>query len=160
MHERLVIYKRLASVETSDELDGIQRGARSTGSALPEPAQALIASHRLAARSRGRSASRKSMRARIAAPLQFAKEPGFDPGKLILLVQRDGRVRFAGPDKVRIERAAPALSDRVALVKEFLAKVGRRIRPSAPLGHSGRSSSRRWPDCRVALVKEFFAHAA
>ena len=55
--------------------------------------------------------------------LQFAKEPGFDPGKLILLVQRDGRVRFAGPDRVRIEKAAPALPDRVALVKDFLARV-------------------------------------
>ena len=49
--------------------------------------------------------------------------PGFDPGKLILLVQRDGRVRFAGPDRVRIDKAAPVLSDRVALVKDFLAKV-------------------------------------
>jgi hypothetical protein len=64
--------------------------------------------------------------------LQFAKEPGFDPGRLILLVQRDGRVRFAGPDRVRIERAAPALADRVTLVKEFLAKVsGSDQRPAA-----------------------------
>ena len=35
----------------------------------------------------------------------------------------NGRVRFAGPDRVRIEKAAPVLPDRVALVKDFLARV-------------------------------------
>jgi transcription-repair coupling factor (superfamily II helicase) len=51
------------------------------------------------------------------------KQPPFDAGKLILLVQKDGRIRFAGPDRLRLERAAPALSDRVTLVREFLAKL-------------------------------------
>jgi hypothetical protein len=51
------------------------------------------------------------------------KTPPFDAGKLIALVQKDGRIRFAGPDRVRIERAAPTLSDRVALVREFLGKL-------------------------------------
>jgi transcription-repair coupling factor (superfamily II helicase) len=55
--------------------------------------------------------------------LSFVKRPPFDPGKLILLVQKDGRIRFAGPDRVRIERAAPTLNERVALVREFLAKL-------------------------------------
>jgi len=32
-------------------------------------------------------------------------------------------VRFAGPDKVRIECAAPALADRVALVRDFVGKL-------------------------------------
>jgi transcription-repair coupling factor (superfamily II helicase) len=122
VHERLVIYKRLASVETNDELDAVAEELVDRFGKLPEPAQALIASHRL------RLAARPLGITKVDAgpdrsTLQFAKEPGFDPGKLILLVQRDGRVRFAGPHKVRIERAAPALPDRVALVKEFLAKV-------------------------------------
>ena len=55
--------------------------------------------------------------------LQFVKQPPFDAGKLIQQVQRDGRVRFAGPDRVRIDRAAPALGERIALVKEFLGKL-------------------------------------
>jgi hypothetical protein len=38
-------------------------------------------------------------------------------------MQEDGRIRFAGPDRVRIERAAPTLADRFALVKEFLEKL-------------------------------------
>ena len=38
-------------------------------------------------------------------------------------LQRDGRTRFAGPDRVRIDRAAPALEDRIALVRGFLEKL-------------------------------------
>jgi transcription-repair coupling factor (superfamily II helicase) len=55
--------------------------------------------------------------------LQFTKDPPFDAGALILLVQRDGRIRFAGPDRIRIERAAPSLSERVALIGEFLGNL-------------------------------------
>jgi hypothetical protein len=42
---------------------------------------------------------------------------------LILLVQRDGRMRFAGPDRIRIEQAVPTLDERVALVRDFLARL-------------------------------------
>ena len=56
--------------------------------------------------------------------IQFVKRPPFDPGALILLVQRDGRIRFAGPDRIRIERGAPTLADRIALVRDFLGKLG------------------------------------
>ena len=47
-------------------------------------------------------------------------DPPLDPAKLILRMQRDGRARFSGPDRVRIDRAAPMLDERIALVREFL----------------------------------------
>ena len=56
--------------------------------------------------------------------LQFVKNPPFDAGKLILLLQKDGRIRFAGPDRIRIDRGAPALAAGVALVRDFLPKLG------------------------------------
>ena len=59
--------------------------------------------------------------------IHFVKHPPFDAGALILLVQKDGRIRFAGPDRLRIERAAPSLAERVTLVKDFLG----RLQPSA-----------------------------
>ena len=49
--------------------------------------------------------------------------PPFDAGSLILLVQRDGRMRFAGPDRIRIEQAAPTLDERVVLVRDFLTRL-------------------------------------
>jgi transcription-repair coupling factor (superfamily II helicase) len=122
VHERLVLYKRLASAETADELDALQEELVDRFGPTPEPAQALLACHRLRLVAKPLGVTRVDAGPERAS-IQFAKEPPFDPGSLILLVQRDGRVRFAGPDRVRIERAAPTLAERVALVREFLAKL-------------------------------------
>jgi len=122
VHERLVLYKRLANCESADELDLMHEELVDRFGNLPEPAQALVACHRL------RIVGKPLGVAKIdAGPerthVQFVKEPPFDPGNLILLVQKDGRVRFAGPDRIRIECAAPVLAERVALVKDFLLRL-------------------------------------
>ncbi len=119
VHERLVLYKRLANCESGEELESMQEELVDRFGRPPEPAQALLACHRL------RIAARPKGVVKIDAgpersTLHFEKEPPFDAGILIQLVQRDGRIRFAGPDRVRIERAAPTLSERVALIVEFL----------------------------------------
>ena len=123
IHERLVLYKRLASCESVADLDLLREELVDRFGPTPEPAQALVACHRL------RLAARPLGVVKVDAgpertTLHFVKDPPFDTGKLILLVQKDGRIRFAGPDRIRIERAAPTLSDRVALVRDFLARLG------------------------------------
>jgi transcription-repair coupling factor (superfamily II helicase) len=122
VHERLVLYKRLASVESADELDAMQEELIDRFGPMPEPAQALIACHRLRLVAHPLGVTKVDAGPERST-VHFGKEPAFDTGKLILLVQRDGRVRFAGPDRVRIEKAAPALSERVALVRDFLARL-------------------------------------
>ena len=122
VHERLVLYKRLANCETADELEAMQEELVDRFGRPPEPAQALLACHRL------RLVAKPLGVAKIDAgpersTLQFVKEPPFDPGIADPLVQSDGRIRFAGPDRVRIERAAPTLADRVALVRDFLGRL-------------------------------------
>ncbi len=122
VHERLVLYKRLANCEAQDELETLQEELVDRFGRLPEPAQALVACHRL------RVVARPLGVAKIdagpeRATIQFVKNPPIDAGALILLVQKDGRIRFHGPDRVRIERAAPALADRVALLREFLGRL-------------------------------------
>src|SRR5438477_11369907 len=120
VHERLVLYKRLASVDTTDELDLMREELVDRFGPAPESVQALIACHRLRL-----LAKEKGVVKIDAGPerttLQFVKQPPFDAGKLILLVQRDGRIRFAGPDRIRIEQVAPTLDERVSLVRQFLA---------------------------------------
>ncbi len=122
VHERLVLYKRLANCETAEELEAMQEELIDRFGSLPEPAQALVACHRLRL-----VAKPKGIVKVDAGPerstLQFVKDPPFDAAALIALVQKDGRIRFAGPDRVRIERAAPTLADRVALVKEFVGRL-------------------------------------
>ena len=122
MHERLVLYKRLASVETDDALDALREELVDRFGPTPQPVQALIACHRLRLLAKPKGVVKID-----AGPerttLQFVKSPPFDAGNLILLVQRDGRLRFAGPDRIRIDQAAPTLDDRFALVRDFLAKL-------------------------------------
>jgi len=122
VHERLVLYKRFASCETQDELDLLREELVDRFGPTPEPAQALVACHRLRLISKPLGVT-KIDAGPERSTLTFVKHPPFDAGKLIALVQRDGHIRFAGPDRVRIERAAPALAERVALVRDFLAKL-------------------------------------
>jgi transcription-repair coupling factor (superfamily II helicase) len=122
IHERLVLYKRFASCESIDELELLREELVDRFGPTPEPAQALIACHRLRLVARPLGVT-KIDAGTERTTLQFVKQPPFDAGKLILLVQKDGRVRFAGPDRVRIEKAAPTLSERVALVRDFLASL-------------------------------------
>ncbi len=122
VHERLVLYKRLANCASDTELEAMHEELVDRFGSPPEPAQALLACHRLrlVARSLGVT---KIDAGPERTTLQFAASPPFDAGKLIQLVQRDGRIRFAGQDRVRIERGAPALSERVALVRDFLLRL-------------------------------------
>jgi transcription-repair coupling factor (superfamily II helicase) len=122
VHERLVLYKRLASVESVEELDAIQEELVDRFGPTPDQAQALLASHRLRLLAKPLGV-RKVDAGPERTTIQFVKRPPFDAGALILLVQKDGRIRFAGPDRIRIERAAPALTERIALVRDFLAKL-------------------------------------
>ncbi|HJU23737.1 MAG TPA: transcription-repair coupling factor [Casimicrobiaceae bacterium] len=122
IHERLVLYKRFASCESVEELDRLREELVDRFGPTPAPAQALVACHRLRLLARQLGVTKID-----AGPertmLQFVKTPPFDAGKLIQLVQRDGHIRFAGQDRVRIDRAAPTLDERVRLVREFLGKL-------------------------------------
>ncbi|HTS22754.1 MAG TPA: transcription-repair coupling factor [Casimicrobiaceae bacterium] len=122
VHERLVLYKRLANCETEAELTAMQEELIDRFGLPPEPTQALLACHRLRIAARALGVT-KIDAGPERSQLQFAPGPPFDPGKLIALVRKDRRYRFAGPDKVRIEREASTLEERVAIVREFLATL-------------------------------------
>ena len=122
VHERLVLYKRLANCETLEQLTEMQEELIDRFGLPPDQTLALLACHRL------RLVARPLGVAKVdAGPertlVQFSAKPAVDPAKLIQLVQRDGRYRFAGAHRVRIERAAPSLDDRVALVEDFLKRL-------------------------------------
>jgi transcription-repair coupling factor (superfamily II helicase) len=90
---------------------------------LPEPAQALVASHRLRIRARPLGIVKVD-----AGPertlVQMAPKPPFDPLRIINLIQSDKRYRLAGPDRLRIDRPAATLQKRTAMVSEFLSTLG------------------------------------
>ena len=118
VHERLVIYKRLANCESDDALDDLKEELIDRFGLLPAPTESLVAAHQL--RIAGKALGVKKI---DSAPertiISFKPKPNFEPIKLIALIQKDGRYRLHGQDKVKIERPVPLLADRARMVREF-----------------------------------------
>ncbi len=119
VHERLVLYKRLANASNDDELDTLQEELIDRFGLLPEPAEALLACHRLriAAKPLGII---KIDASDAAIQLQFNIKADLDPMKLVSLLQRDRRCRMNGPDKLRVTVQLGSFNHRVELVKTLL----------------------------------------
>ena len=118
VHERLVIYKRLANCEDEDALEDLKEELIDRFGLLPPATESLVAAHQL--RIAGKSLGVKKI---DSAPertiISFKPKPAFEPIKLITLIQKDGRYRLHGQDKVKIERPIPALNERTRMVREF-----------------------------------------
>lgn len=119
VHERLVIYKRLANCSDDDALDGLQEELIDRFGLLPEQGETLIACHRLriAAKPLGII---KIDASDSAIQLQFNPKADIDPLKLINLLQRDKRCRMNGPDKLRATISLEAINLRVDFIKTLL----------------------------------------
>ncbi|MGZ8983385.1 MAG: transcription-repair coupling factor [Methylotenera sp.] len=119
VHERLVIYKRLANCNDDDELDGLQEELIDRFGLLPEQGEALIACHRLRVAAKPIGIIKIDASAE-AIQLQFNPKADIDPTKLIALLQRDRRCRMNGPDKLRVTVGLEAISQRTDFVKSLL----------------------------------------
>ncbi|HXF65572.1 MAG TPA: transcription-repair coupling factor [Burkholderiales bacterium] len=117
VHERLVLYKRLANCETPEALDALREELVDRFGPLPEPARALIECHRL--RILGRSLGVARIDASDSAiQLQFVARPPIEPQRVLDLVRRRRDYRLAGQDRLRIEARLPDVPARVAAVRE------------------------------------------
>lgn len=116
---RLAVYKRLAHVADDDELLQIQEELIDRFGKLPEPAQTLLATHklRLAAQPLGIV---KIDASETQALLQFGPKTQVDPAKIIDLVQKQKHIKLAGQDKLRIDINAAQVSARVDAVRQVL----------------------------------------
>ena len=101
IHERLVLYKRLANCRDVEQLNQLFEELADRFGKLPEAAQTLIESHRL------RIAAHDAGVIKIDAgpdtvTIQFRKDAPIDPAKVIKLIQQDRNVQLAGQDRLRI----------------------------------------------------------
>lgn len=115
IHERLVLYKRLANCETLEELEAMQEELVDRFGLPPEPAKCLLETHRL------RIVSKTLGVARIdAGPetlvLHFIPNPPVDSSKIIRLVQSRKNFKLSGPDRLRVDASMPDVSTRIAQV--------------------------------------------
>ncbi|MBI4195344.1 MAG: transcription-repair coupling factor [Betaproteobacteria bacterium] len=122
VHERLVLYKRLANCDDEARLDALREELIDRFGVLPEPARALLDSHRLRILGKPLGVARIDA-TDSAIQLQFVPQPPIEPVKVLKLVQTRRNYRLAGQDKLRIEAPLPDARARVAAVREVFAEL-------------------------------------
>jgi transcription-repair coupling factor (superfamily II helicase) len=122
VHERLLMYKRLATCESTDEIDDLHEEMVDRFGLPPQPVKTLIESHhlRLAAKPLG---IKKLDASEAAIQIGFIKNPPIDPVKIILLIQSKKQYRLAGQDKLRIDVQLEDVAQRIVRVKEVLKEL-------------------------------------
>ena len=117
VHERLVLYKRLANCDSEEELDGLREELIDRFGELPDAARALIDSHRLRILGKPLGIARIDA-TDTAVQLQFIPRPPIEPIKILKLIQTRRNYKLAGQDRLRIEANLPDLKARVAAIRE------------------------------------------
>ncbi len=122
VHERLVLYKRLANCGSEEALDRVTEELVDRFGPLPDAARVLLECHRL--RIQGAPLGVAKIDAAPSSILvQFVPRPPVDSGRVLSLVQSSRIYRLPGPDRVRIEVEQPDLRLRANEVRQFLRKI-------------------------------------
>ncbi|MBI5429251.1 MAG: transcription-repair coupling factor [Nitrosomonadales bacterium] len=122
IHQRLVIYKRLAHCATQQDLDDMHQELIDRFGLLPEPAQTLLDSHRLRIMAKPLGIAKVDASGE-AIVIQFVPNPPIDPMKVITMIQSKRHIRMAGQDKLRIELKYGELSQRVLAIRNFFGEL-------------------------------------
>lgn len=122
IHERLVLYKRLANCTTEDALSSMEEELIDRFGLPPEPARTLLEVHRLRIRTQPLGIIRLEA-GPDSASVQFKPNPPIDPAKLIRLIQTRREYRLAGQDRLRINRGGATLEQRLEIVYDFLREI-------------------------------------
>ncbi|MDD2699978.1 MAG: transcription-repair coupling factor [Sideroxydans sp.] len=122
IHQRLVIYKRLANCESGEALEEMQQELIDRFGLLPEPAQTLLDSHRLRILAKPLGIQKVDASSE-AIVIQFVPEPPIDPMKIITMIQSKRHIKMAGQDKLRIELKYGDLKQRVLAVVNFFKEL-------------------------------------
>jgi len=122
IHQRLVIYKRLANCNSPEELDEMHQELIDRFGLLPAPAQSLLDCHRLRIAARPLGITKVDASSE-AIQIQFTPNPPIDPMKIIALIQTKRHIKMAGQDKLRIELRYGDLQQRVLAIKNFFSEL-------------------------------------
>jgi transcription-repair coupling factor (superfamily II helicase) len=116
VHERLSLYKRLANCTTQDAINDLQEELIDRFGKLPDPAKALIETHRLRVAAKPIGIIKIDAHGE-AAVLQFQPNPPIDAMRIIELIQKNRHIKLNGQDKLRITANMPDLAARVSQIK-------------------------------------------
>lgn len=126
IHERLVLYKRLAVCETVQQINAIHEELVDRFGLPEQPVKTLIESHhlRLAAKELGIDAIDATSE---AVTVTFGKHHQIDPTEIILLIQSDRNYRLAGADKLKFTAQMEDVEERIKAVKSVLKTLKERV---------------------------------
>ncbi|MEO5655067.1 MAG: transcription-repair coupling factor [Nitrosospira sp.] len=124
VHERLVLYKRMANCTNDDQLDDIQIELSDRFGLLPDPVRALLDCHRLRIAATPMGITRIEASA-DSIQVQFIPNPPVDAATIVALLQRSRDYELSGPDRLKIKVRIPEVKERVTRIKSLITELSR-----------------------------------
>ncbi len=122
VHERLVIYKRMANCTRSEELDALHEELIDRFGLLPPPAKVLLETHHLRISAKPLGIAKIDANSE-AIHFQFIPNPPIEAGKIIDLIQRQTNYKLHGPDKLKVLVKTPDAEQRIRQIQLVLDKL-------------------------------------
>jgi transcription-repair coupling factor (superfamily II helicase) len=123
VHLRLILYKRIASAGSEQELRDFQVELIDRFGLLPEPAKTLMRAARIKLRAAALGID-KIDAAESGGYVQFADDAAVDPMLVVRLIQNEGRTyRMRGAHRLQFSGDLEDLDDRIAAIDTLLDKL-------------------------------------
>lgn len=122
IHERLVLYKRMANCTSEDQLDDMQTELTDRFGLLPDPVRALMDCHRLRIIAKPLGVARVDAGA-DGIQIQFAPNPHVNAGKIVALIQRSREYQLSGPDRLKVQVQIAGVRERVKRIRSLFAEL-------------------------------------
>jgi len=122
IHERLVLYKRLASCETEVAINQLAEELIDRFGLLPEPVKTLIASTHIACQARVMGIM-KINASDTSINMQFTSKPSIDPNIIVQAIQTKKNYRLINAEKLQVKIAMPHIQDRILQVNNLLKEL-------------------------------------
>ena len=123
VHVRLSLYKRLASAKKPEQIDAMLEEIVDRFGRLPPQGQALFDVHRLRVLAAPYGVTKIDAGEAVSI-ITFQPNPPIDAARIIELVQKHRHIKLVGNERLRIERAAPTVRERVQMVRDVLRLLG------------------------------------
>jgi transcription-repair coupling factor (superfamily II helicase) len=136
VHERLVLYKRLANCETIEDLEALQEELVDRFGLMPDATRALIDSHRLRIEAKSLGIVKVDAGPE-AMVLQFQPNPPIDPARIIQLIQTRKSFKLSGQDRLRVEEKHASVPERTQRIRAIFRELQQPVAPHKPAASAG-----------------------
>jgi transcription-repair coupling factor (superfamily II helicase) len=123
VHTRLVLYKRIASTQNTDELRDLQIEMIDRFGLLPDSTKCLFGISEIKQHAQRIGVSKIDF-AKSNGRIQFTNEPSIDPAKIIELIQTQPQVfQLDGPQKLRFSKKLDTTEEKVEFILELINSI-------------------------------------